>query len=291
MKRHPSFTSQPVPWTGFLLCIALLAAVGCSSDRTCTADSDCFQGEGCFGGFCEVASDNEPINVINNTPTTNNETNNEASNLANNSNNVSNGTNNATNSNNTNSSTNNATNNATNNQTNNPTCLVDPFGNMCTDDEWEENDGYDPATSNWDETPWASNSWCAGDMLAESSRSLSGTLCAGDRGDAFRFVVANNGPMCLTGDRVTFRMLVEIETPCAPDLFRVEPYTFGRDPIRNDLCADDPDVRCTVSNGGQNHLIEWIWDGQQIFDPRIQIMAEDPTLQFDYNITFEINDQ
>ncbi len=263
---------QPAFWVGCFVFAVFGAA--CSGDRACSIDGDCFQGESCESGFCEVPSNSTPNNVA---------TNQTPNNATNSSTNGQTTVNNAVN--NTTGPTNNATTPVNNTA---PACLVDLFANQCDEDEWEENDGYDPGSSAWDKTPWVSNSWCDGDALSEPKRTLSGTLCAGDRGDAFRLVVANNGPMCIMGDFVTFRILVEIKTPCDSALIRVEPYTFGRDPIRNDLCADDEKVRCTVTNGGLTHLIEWVWDWEQIFDPRVQIMSEAQNLQIDYDLTFEI---
>lgn len=266
------YIQQPALWVGCFAC-AVLALLGCNNDRACAASEDCFRGEICISGTCEVDG-----GTTSNTSGSNNSTRNNSSttNTPNNS---------------TNAGTTNGTNSNPNNTTSSSACLVDLIGNSCDEDEYEENDGYDPGTANWDTTPWESNSWCVGTEIPEPSRKLSGTLCAGDRGDAYRFVVANNGPVCITSDFTTFRMLVEIKTACDPSLIRVEPYTFGRDPIRNDLCADDDNVRCTVTNNGLTHEIEWVWPAQQIYDPRVQIMSEAQNLQVDYDITFEVMPQ
>lgn len=165
-------------------------------------------------------------------------------------------------------------------------CVVDLFDYACDEDDWEPNDGYSPNTNNWDYLPWEANSWCVSSgTLVNVSRSLEGTLCAGDPGDAFRFLVTSP---CDFDNQVKFTITVTLHTECDGSNFRVEPYTFGLDPIRNDLCANDDNVRCTVSADGRVHTIDWIFEEASMYDPRVQIMSEGNNIHLDYTVEFTI---
>lgn len=277
----------PTRWVGLFFGLGSLAACDGSS-TTCRANTDCFAHEICRDGTCvpeENAATNNGIanNGAGNNGTAGGTANNGGS-TANNNGTVNNGgTNNATSNNGAD-----AGNTAASDMGLEVACLIDPFGNQCTADEWEPNAGYNPGTgSDQHSLPWESDSWCdAGGNLVMPTRTLDATFCAADGADAYRFVVANAGPVCITGQTVTFVMRVELLTDCYTDLIVIEPYTIGLDPVRNDLCADDPNVRCGWQDG--TFTVEWLWEVDQYMDPRLQISTTRDDVQFDYRVTVEI---
>jgi hypothetical protein len=241
--------------------VAFALCGGCSTSSTrCSDDSDCFQGEVCVDETCEPKTPSENVDT-NSSP--NGETNN--------------------------SSNNSSPNTVTGNNFAGAACVVDLVGNQCVEDDYEPNPGYEPGRGGYqDTTVWESGSWCSDSDLSMPTRSFSGILCPGDQVDAFRFVVSNSGPACIESEFTTFRITVELQTDCPEELLEVQPYTFGADPVRNDLCSDDEDVVCSSEDDGMTRIVEWVWPRGQSYDPRVQIVALRDDVQIDYDVTVEV---
>ena len=261
----------------FFGCIALFLLFShCgSSSRDCTTDGECFSGEICTDGSCTDPAANNQNNANN----------------GNNANNSNNGNSNNGNSNNSNNGNNSNNTSSQNNTTGMLACQIDPFGNQCQDDMYEDNDFVMATGGDQNAVPYTSDSWCNGTDPVDHTRTFNGTFCANDGGDSFRFPIRMWAPVCVTAAQATLRVTVTIETECDPSFIKISPYDFFRDPIRNDLCTPEfPDVQCTQSEDGSVRTFEFLQDvnsNNQIWDSRIFIEAEDD-IQFEYSVQVEI---
>lgn len=255
--------NRPTRRVGLFSVLTLVAlASGCSGDGvSCSVDADCFQGETCEQGLCETGSSS-----------------NADPNSSSGGTNASGATN-----------ANGATNSSTADQFAGAACVVETIANQCDEDEHEPNDGLEQSTGRFEDiVVWESDSWCTADGLQMPTRTFSAALCPGDGADAFRFVLANNGPACIESDFTTFRITFDFDTACPEQLLEVQPYYSGLGSTRDDLCADDDAVICRTENDGQTRIIEWRWELTQIFDPHVQVVPARDDLEVDYEVTVEV---
>ena len=173
------------------------------------------------------------------------------------------------------------------NRANSAQCLA-PVGG-CSEDMYEPNDSWAQGlTSEQYASPWESNSWCEADEPLMHKRTMSGTHCP-ENADVFRFPIQAGA--CVSSLQLTINVTVEIDTTCDASVVDVVPYTFFRDPVRNDLCdGTHDDVRCTVEDGGRKRLFQFLQpndQNNQLWDWRIAISSQED-VAFDYDVTVEL---
>ncbi len=257
-----------------LMIAMVVAAAGCSDDTTCGSDSDCFSGEFCSDGECVVGDPPREDSGANNT--------NNASDAGGEVDVVDMAAEDAGNVTDSGTSTNNNTNNVTNNTTG-TACVIDPFGNTCEEDEFEENDDKDNPNMATDPS-----AWCDMGDLARPVQSFSGTLCPGDDGDFFRMQIDNRSPDECLSDRFTIRMTVALDRSCPTDALDIRPHTFFSNPDTENLCTADENLRCAIEDEGQTYVFEWSREAEQLVDPRLMVRALRGDIQLDYTVTVEI---
>lgn len=273
------------------LCISFLIScvIGLSScsgpEASCDVDADCFVGESCVDGTCSVGGGDETPDGGGVETGTSDDSGSSSNNLDDGGSTPSHDT--SDDSADTEMQDSSAMDGGDDASIAEPACVIDRFGNTCTDDDYEPNGGTTPGGGpDQYALPFESDTWCDADGVLTSSRTFDATLCAGDDADAFRFMIQNNSPACITSEFVTVRYTVEFDTPCDPELVVIEPYTFGRDPGRNDLCEDDEDVRCAWDDG--KFVIDWVVNVDQYIDVRLLVAPVRDDVQLDYHVTIDI---
>ncbi len=238
----------------FVMAFAALSIAGCSDDTSCSIDDDCFRGEICQSGSCVEGSRANNITTNNDNNAGNNASNNVAENNSDHDNNVAGGT-----------------------------CVIDPIGNTCDDDEYEENDLWQQESMATDQ-----EAWCQDGELATPVQTFSGTLCPGDGADHFRMQIDNRSADACLADQFTISITVELEQTCDPANLKIVPYNFFDNPTLNSICGERETVRCEISNEGRTYQIDWVLQSQQFVDPRLMISTDRDDIEIDYTVTMEI---
>ena len=240
---------------------------GCGNDRACAIDDDCFSGEYCSDEQCVVGTrPNASPNAVadaggqdvtsSDTPSSGDGDADDISSA-----------------------------DMPNSGDSGVICLVDPFGNTCADDEFEENDLYTQQLP----IPIGQDSWCQDGVLVASSQSFEGRLCPGDRADLFRIQIDNRTPHQCLSDQFTIRTTVELAEPCdASDVIRIFPYLSFDNPNLNGPCGQNEDLRCMVSDDQRTHTFDWVRQTEQLVDQRLIIEPRQDDVQVDYTVTVEI---
>ena len=275
--------------TLFILSAALLAS--CKSDKACSVDDDCFRGELCIDGSCgsqlnvsegdadlvlDGGGDAGGDAAINNDP---------------------NGTPNV------NPGDAGPAEDATSGDSgpgpdmpssdagadadadpNQQACIIDPFGNVCEDDDFEPNENL----MTFAPLLFDNQSWCMGTNLQATQTSDKLQLCAGNDLDVFRLMIDNRTPNnCIPGQH-TWRIEVRFDEPCDDAVVAIEPFFF--DVFQESRCVDDPDFRCMWSPDGLTYTIEFVRDADQLMDINLLVAPADARddVQVAYDVVMTI---